>query len=451
MKLLSGLAAALLAGALIIQFVAAQEGPGPSILAQQCQPTLITLWTHATEACVNKPEGYICNGGAAPQVEPAGPVANALAATGALVEIAAVDAIRTPRIATENGTAGIVWLRSPAPRAYTALMIGEVSLRDVSPPDFPAWTSFVVETSELFPTCLAAPLSALVLQNRLGQVAQIVVNGASLTLNGTVLIHTDAGQTTFVALSGASSVLTFQQQQPLLTGQQLSVPHAPGDVSVTAGPPSAPLPFDPSMLQNLPVALFDRPVVLPQPGNVSTQGPVNLRSAPSIDAGVITQVPGGELLSVLGRNSDGTWYHVRRDNGETGWMLAELLAQNVGPITAVYEATPLPPQRYGEFATRGRVAAPAGINLRTGPDAVFPPLATLSDGAVVNILARSPYSPWVKVESSGFVGWVALIALESQVYFEALPIDPAAPPLPEPTRIPGSFGNAFPDPNEPGS
>jgi len=414
--------------------------------AATCSLALDSIWTAATTACINKPFGYICNGGGAPSAEPAGAVSNALAPVGALVEVGAVDWLRTPPLTPENSSGGIAWLRAGAPLEYTALLVGDVLLRDVSPPDFPAWTSMVVETATEPPSCPAAPQNALVLQSRLGQPVRTVVNGVSLFLNGTVLVRTNGVNTVFVGLSGQSQVLTFGQEQPVWTGQQLNVPHDPGGFISPSGPPTSPIPLDSGLLMRLPVALFDRPLILPQPGYVSTQGPVNLRVEPNTDSGIIRQVPGGVVMSVLGRSTDGLWYHVRIDSGESGWMLAELLAQNVGPISAVYEATPMPPQRYGELGTRARVQAPAGVNLRLGPDVTFPALTFLNDGTLVNLLARSPYSPWLKVESSGMVGWLALITVETQAFIDALPIDFNAPPPPTPTLIPGSFGNAFPDP-----
>jgi len=129
-------------------------------------------------------------------------------------------------------------------------------------------------------------------------------------------------------------------------------------------------------------------------------------------------------------------------------MLADILARNVGDIQAVYEATPLPPQRYGELGLTGRVLAPIGVNLREAPDVGFPVVTALPDGTELNILARSPYSPWIKVEADGIVGWLALITVDTEAVFEALPIDYDVPPPPPPTRVPGSFGNAFPDPDE---
>lgn len=412
-----------------------------------CSAALMTIWTAASNACVGKPVGYLCNGGAVPAVEPAGPVSNALAAVGALVEVQAVDSIRTPPLGIENNSGGVAWLRIPDPLNVSGLMIGDVILRDVSPPDFPAWQSFIVQTGMTPPACGVAPHNALLLQVPVDRVSGIVVNGASLVLNGTVLIRTTDTQTLFVSVSGQSRVLARGQEYPLLTGEQLSVPYNPGDFSTPAGPPSAPLPLDVMTLQHLPVALLERPLILPQPGYVATAGQVNLRAGPSADAELLLQVPAGQVMSVLGRNPTGDWFHVRLNTGETGWMLAELLQQNVGAIQAIYEATPLPPQRYGTLGQVARIIAPAGANLRQAPDVTFALVTTLPPGTQVNLLARSPYNPWVKVDAGGIIGWTALITLETQAVIEALPIDYDVPPPPPPTRVPGSFGNAFPDPN----
>jgi hypothetical protein len=108
----------------------------------------------------------------------------------------------------------------------------------------------------------------------------------------------------------------------------------------------------------------------------------------------------------------------------------------------------MPPQRLGELGTRARVVAPAGVNLRQGPDVAFAPIGNIADGTIVDLLGRSPYlNGWIKVNAGGTVGWLSLLTLDTQAFIDALPIDYNAPPMPEPTRIPGSFGNAFPDPD----
>ncbi len=424
------------------------------VLAQgtsDCAAALQELWTAAGNACLAAPSGYFCNGGAAPQAEPAGAVNNALQPTGAKVEASAVTALHSALLDPTNNSIGIVWLRLAAPgqtlAQTTALLIGDVSIRDVTPQGFSPWTSLVLQTSEQPSRCSAAPLNGYLIQSQIGMTARVVINGASMALNGTVLARTEGDTTVFVALSGSSNLTVFGQDNPLLTGEQVSVPYNPGDFTRPAGPAAAAVPFIPGPLQNLPVALFDRPLALPQPGYVRTGGAVNLRAAPSTSGNLIIQVPAGVVMSVLGRNPDGDWYHVRLDSGETGWMLAELLQSHVGSIEAIYVATPLPPQRLGMAAIEAKVLAPAGVNLRTGPDVGFPVVGALGNGTEVSLVARSPYSPWVKVDSNGTIGWIALIALQTESYIDALPVDTSVPLPPAPTKVPGSFGNAFPNPN----
>jgi uncharacterized protein YgiM (DUF1202 family) len=413
-----------------------------------CSPALNAIWTTASNACVGKPAGFICNGGSAPLVEPAGPVSSALSAVGALVEVAAVDAIHTHAMTLANNHGGVAWVRLPA---LTVLLVGNVSVRDVSPPDFSAWQSMIVQTGADAPVCGIAPRNAFVAQTPVDQTINFVVNGASVVMNGTILVQTSDSQTLFISLSGQARILARGMEQALLTGEEISVPYNPGDFAAPAGPPSLPQPFNVTLSQNLPVALLDRPLLLPQPGYVATAGQVNMRTDPSTDAALVAQVPAGQVMSVLGRNTAGDWYHVQLNTGETGWMYAQLLRQNLGSIQAIYDATPIPPQRYGALGQIATVIAPAGLNLRQAPDVSFGLVVTIPAGTQVNLLARSPYSPWVKVEAGGIIGWAALITLETQSVIEALPIDYDVPPPPEPTRVPGSFGNAFPDPNRDGN
>ena len=154
-------------------------------------------------------------------------------------------------------------------------------------------------------------------------------------------------------------------------------------------------------------------------------------------------------MDVLGQNPDTTWFHVRLGNGETGWMRADLLNRKLGTINLTYEATPLPPQRFGRQGNSAIVVAAQGGNLRQGPDTYFNTLTTLTVGTEVELMARSSYSPWVKVRGAGAEGWVALITLETQSVIGFLPVDYNAPLPPQPTSTPifqFGGGHAYPNP-----
>lgn len=66
------------------------------------------------------------------------------------------------------------------------------------------------------------------------------------------------------------------------------------------------------------------PTPLPIGVNNGTQA-VNVRAEPNVGAAIITALPQGETVEILGMNDAGNWYRVRLPDGRTGWVSATLL------------------------------------------------------------------------------------------------------------------------------
>ncbi|MEO0563120.1 MAG: SH3 domain-containing protein [Chloroflexota bacterium] len=458
---LAGLCVTLMLGGLIAS-TGAQEAPPATAAAEPtptreplaCEATLEGLWALASDTCATGPIGFICNGGSAPQARPSGQVENSLSTVGALVETGVVEAVQTLPIITEVVGGGVMWFRWGDPHYVTGLIVGEAALFDVTTPDFAPWTNMIVQTGTDRPDCPTTPHNTFILEAQPNIRARMVVNGVSLDITGAIAIRTIGTETYFVGLSGRNEAIVQGRELPVWTGQQIRVGYNSGNFSQPAGLIQESTPLDPTIIEFLPTGLLDQPVWVPQPGYVTTDALVNMRANPSLSGQLVGQVPAGELLTVLGRNEAGDWLHVSLKEGTSGWMFAELLNQNLGEISAVYNATPSPPQRFGELTTVAQVRAPAGLNVRENPSTSFGVVSVLSQGAVVNMIARSPYGPWVKVtdENGGELGWVALVALDTRANVNLLPIDNSVPLPPEPappTPGAGSFGNAFPDPSRP--
>jgi len=417
-----------------------------------CDMVTETLYTKASDLCLAGPSGYFCNGGLPPIAEPEGPVANGLSVEGALIEAVELDSVRTSPLATNN-SGGIVWFRLEEEIKIDALMIGDIKVTNnvTEGSEFPKWQNMLVESQTVDTECEGLQeTGVLVIQGLYGQTTRIVVNGVSVDINGTIVILTQDSTTKFMAIEGRVRVIGFGQAAVLNAGMQVNVPYTVGDWKTPAGVPTNPIVMEYDLIKDLPIVLFDRPVEIPQPGYVETEGRVNMRTAPDLNAQLLFQVPAGEVMSVLGVSTDREWYHIRLGNGETGWMSAPLLAQTVGIIQNVYDATPAPPQRVGELASKASVIVSQGGNLREAPDVGFGVKETIPFGAEVELIARSPYSPWVKVDANGQVGWMALITIETESVISSLPIDYQVPLPPRATPTPSfSFGggHAYPDPN----
>lgn len=419
--------------------------------ADVCADSYAVSLLTASEACVGKPFGYVCNGGAAPQAEPQGPVANSLSALGALVDTNVVQSVHTPPLDADGSASGLAYLRVSAensPVFFSGLLVGDVSVSNITPPDFPAWNAMLVRTQDALERCETAPYSTFIIQNPVaGLAARLVINGVSVDVSGTLAIQTTDVMTSFFVLSGEVGALAGGVTQRASAGQEMSVQHFTGDFTRPDGPASLPQPFRPERVNHLPQPLLDRPIQIAAGGIATTTGAVNLRTGPTTDSAILLQVSAQTRVTLLGRNDAGTWYHVSLSTGQTGWMHADLLMGDFTQVTRTYSATPEPIQRLGDVGQKGHVIAPRGFDLRSAPDIGFPVMHYLAAGTEFSIIARSPYSPWVSIETdAGQRGWIALLAIETRAIIDALPIDNNVPQPPEPTRIPGSWGNAFPDP-----
>jgi uncharacterized protein YgiM (DUF1202 family) len=431
--------------------IALTHTPDSSALEAQCNAVLSSLYTQASEACIGQPSGYFCNGGLPPRAEPSGIVSSSLAPLGSLVELSFVDSLQTSPLMSNN-SGGLMWVRMAEPLELTALLLGDVQLSDVTPPDgnFEDWQSMQIITSDSASACSSVPYSSFVVQGPWGQVSRIVINGTSLDLMGSIAVQTIGSETVFYALEGQVRFTIFGEIRQIVAGQQLNISYANGDFSRPTSIPGEGTPLIFERIRYLPVALFDRPILLPQSGYAYTDGNVNLRAEPSEDARKLAEVPDNQLVSILAMNTARTWYHVRLPNGDTGWMRADLLTGEIGEITLTYDTTPMPPQRYGESAQIAIVISPTGANLRTAPDVQFQLIRVVPEGTEVEILARSPYSNFVKVDTGTEIGWLALITIETTTVIQFLPIDYDVPLPPQPTATPYfafGGGHAYPDPS----
>jgi uncharacterized protein YgiM (DUF1202 family) len=379
-------------------------------------------------------------------------VNSTMSVQGSLVEVAVVEGVRTPPLLSNN-SGGLMWVRIEEPLNITALLLGDVDLRDVTPDDggLAQWQSITVVTNNQEDTCASKPYSMFVAQGPWGRTTRLAINGVSLELRGSIVIQTHGEQTYFISIEGETQLTIFGQVRRLFAGQELAVTYANGDFTRPSEVPSTAAPLTFEYIRNLPITLLDRPALLPQPGYVSTNAVVNIREEPSIESErLFSNVPEDLALSILGMNIERTWYHVRLPNGETGWIREDLVSGEVGEITAFYDTRPAPPERFGDAAHSARVIAPSGANLRQAPDVQFQVLDTLSEGTEVEILARSPYSPFVKVDTGSQIGWMALITIETTAVIQFLPIDTDVPLPPRPTTTPVFVyggGHAYPDPN----
>jgi cell wall-associated NlpC family hydrolase len=165
----------------------------------------------------------------------------------------------------------------------------------------------------------------------------------------------------------------------------------------------------------------------------TTDSNVNLRSGPSTEYKIVTRLPAGIKLEVLGQQ-DG-WYRVSTPKGTTGWITDDFFRLG--------QPTVAPAKAESNGAIVARVGE-SRVNLRKGPNTRFGSYGRMAEGTEIQVLARN--GNWLKVRSPrGTIGWIAKDLVEfTSGGIESVPITKDVPVLPKPVVKPAPAAPAAP-------
>jgi uncharacterized protein YraI len=138
-------------------------------------------------------------------------------------------------------------------------------------------------------------------------------------------------------------------------------------------------------------------------GTVTRASVLNVRSGPGINYDILTRLLRSNTFTALGRNADASWLRVRLTTGFTGWLSSYYVTVDGNPFSLPLEtAGPPPPPR--PTGVRGKLYS--GLRMRTGPGTIYPIIANLEWGMVVDIVGRSRDGQWYQIQYGGATGWV---------------------------------------------
>jgi LysM repeat protein len=260
--------------------------PAASLPAQTPEPVCGDLVARAVEtvgtACEGLARNQACYGNQLIDVEFMPDQAPTFVASGDVIDLAALRRISATPF---DGTAdqwGIAVLKAQAnlPDALpgqnvTFLLFGAASL-DSPTADMRAVTVETSITEEV--VCEEAPTGVLI-QSPRGSQVEMTINGAGVTLGSTVFITAVADELlTLVTLDGAAVVTALDQVRVVLEGYQITIPV--DDEAQVNGLPSRATPFDPTLVEYLPLSLLDEAISAPE----ATAEPTISTPAPSATA-----------------------------------------------------------------------------------------------------------------------------------------------------------------------
>ncbi len=360
--------------------------PAPNITCDQ----LVTLAeTTVGLVCNNMGRNQACYGNRLVSVDFAPNSPFTFQKSGDVVDLLAVRRLSTSPLNMNTRDWGIAVIKAQAnlPDALpgqnvTFLLFGDTTVDNPSP-DMRAVT---VSTRIGGTNCADAPNNGVLIQSPQGSNVAMKINGADVTLGSTAFVTTnsDTQRMTFAVLEGEGIISAFNTTQTVLPGMKTGIPLGGPDGLQAAGAPSAPSPYDPTTLVNLPVNLLDRPITVPPPATETTttatptQDPtpritITARPSGNVRAGdatvfpIVTSLPTGATARILGISSQGTgWYQIQMDDGRVGWVSPVILTTS-GDLSNLPFIQP-PPRPTNTPTPRPTVAPPPTSAGMIGPN-----------------------------------------------------------------------------------
>jgi uncharacterized protein YraI len=171
----------------------------------------------------------------------------------------------------------------------------------------------------------------------------------------------------------------------------------------------------------------------------------NIRSGPSTAFPVITTVPQGMQLTVLGQDESSGWLSVRLPDGGEGWIARFLTdftgAASIIAVPSLAQQPALAPPATTTLDTAAIVAGTANVNVRGGPSTAYVALRTVPQGTPFTVVGQDSTGTWLFVRfADNAEGWVARY-LTNFVGIAPVVAAPAlAPPLAPPATAPVATG-----------
>jgi len=368
--------------------------------------------------CQAQAIGEVCHGSGEINSTP-----NALTTLGDRLSINQVDGI----ILEDDNTVSIASIRLPNisldeenPSATALFLFGDATFnRDVSS-NLPAWQAFTIADSGTVCRNAERPAGALLQASDNTRIA-LRVNNVDISFNKTLFLTLDENRLQVSVLEGDAVIEAANADSvALFAGFQW-----------TEGQSSPPLQYDYNVASTLPVNLLPRIPRIALPGQVTLATETALFEQTHTNSPIVTELLPGTLLNVYGSDLSGEWRHVREPGGESGWIPAETLQNQLDTTLPAYEATPqLMTRPFGPAWGRGGTGF-GQINLRIGPSEDDGILARLPANVEFSVLGRSADLEWIFIQLDEPIdsldeGWVfvPVIDLEPDLRLGELPLVP---------------------------
>ncbi|CEK30191.1 enterotoxin [[Clostridium] sordellii] len=147
-------------------------------------------------------------------------------------------------------------------------------------------------------------------------------------------------------------------------------------------------------------------VVIAKDSGIVAVSELNVRTGPSTNYSVISQVRNGDILNIVAKDSSTNWLKIQFKGGTTGWVSGKYVKPTKD--NSIVDKDKLSNNSNIETAS-GLVNVNAlELNVRTGPSTNYPAITQVKRYDLLNVVAKNIDNGWLKIQfKDGTTGWIS--------------------------------------------
>lgn len=170
-------------------------------------------------------------------------------------------------------------------------------------------------------------------------------------------------------------------------------------------------------------------------GTVVNANILNVRSGPGLNFPILATLPLNQVVTLEGRNADGSWLQIRLAGEQLGWVNSAFVSPNLAIASLPVSETPAPPVAVTPPVTPTETAPGVGglalgtvvnannLNVRSGPGLNYGILTMLPLGSSAVLEGRDTGGLWLQIRlADGRLGWVSSAYMTANLDIANLPV-----------------------------
>ncbi|MFR8871192.1 SH3 domain-containing protein [Paraclostridium sordellii] len=147
-------------------------------------------------------------------------------------------------------------------------------------------------------------------------------------------------------------------------------------------------------------------VVIAKDSGIVAVSELNVRTGPSTNYSVVSQVRNGDILNIVAKDSSTNWLKIQFKDGTTGWVCGKYVKPTKD--NSIVDKDKFSNNSNIETASGSVNVNALELNVRTGPSTNYPAITQVKRYDLLNVVAKNIDNGWLKIQfKDGSTGWIS--------------------------------------------